>query len=114
MIALLAECFALACQLINETPAPGLVPGLKVIQTGSVWALARCKLRDVFQSSATPIAQEGLAQIQAFYRTGKDMRAQSAEQRRAARQGRSKPLIDASALWLAQNRARVSAKSTPG
>lgn len=78
------------------------------------WAHARRKLHDVTQSGAAPIAQEGLAQIQALYRIEKDLRGLSADQRHAARQERSKPIIDAFELWLAQNRARVSAKSPTG
>ncbi|QIE44218.1 IS66 family transposase (plasmid) [Pseudohalocynthiibacter aestuariivivens] len=78
------------------------------------WAHARRKLHDVTQSGAAPIAQEGLAQIQALYRIEKDLRGQTAEQRLAARQDRSKPIIDAFELWLVQNRARVSAKSPTG
>jgi transposase len=78
------------------------------------WAHARRKLHDVAQSGAAPIAQEGLAQIQALYRIEKDLRGLSAEQRRAARQDRSKPIIDACEMWLAQSRARVSAKSPTG
>ncbi|SLN47254.1 IS66 family transposase [Pseudooctadecabacter jejudonensis] len=75
------------------------------------WAHARRKLHDVTQSGAAPIAQEGLAQIQALYRIEKDMRGQSVDQRHAARQERSKPNIDAFALWHAQSRTRVSSKS---
>ena len=60
------------------------------------WANARRKLHDVTQTGAAPIAQEGLAQIQALYRIEKDLRGQTAEQRRTARQERSKPAIDAS------------------
>jgi transposase len=78
------------------------------------WAHARRKLHDVTQSGADPIAQEGLAQIQALYRIEKDLRRLPADQRHAARQDRSKPIIDGFALWLAQSRARVSAKSLNG
>lgn len=78
------------------------------------WAHARRKLHDVAQSGAAPIAQEGLAQIQALYRIEKDLRGQTAEQRHAARQDRSKPIIDAFGVWLTQSRARVSAKSPTG
>ena len=78
------------------------------------WAHARRKLHDVTQSGAAPIAQEGLAQIQALYRIEKDLRGLPADQRHAARQDRSKPIIDAFELWLAQNRARVSTKSPTG
>ena len=78
------------------------------------WAHARRKLHDVTQSGAAPIAQEGLIQIQALYRIEKDLRGQSADQRLSARQERSKPIIEAFEIWLAQNRARVSAKSPTG
>jgi len=78
------------------------------------WAHARRKLHDVAQSGAAPIAQEGLAQIQALYRIEKDLRGQAIDQRRAARQERSKPIINAFELWLAQSRARISAKSPTG
>ena len=78
------------------------------------WAHARRKLHDVTQSGAAPIAQEGLAQIQALYRIEKDLRGLSADQRHAARQERSKSIIDAFEIWLAQSRTRVSAKSPTG
>lgn len=78
------------------------------------WAHACRKLHDVAQFGAAPIAQEGLAKIQALYLIEKDLRGLSADQRLAARQGRSKPIIDAFALWLAQSRTRVSSKSPTG
>ncbi|BBU59690.1 transposase (plasmid) [Mameliella alba] len=78
------------------------------------WAHARRKLHDVTQSSAAPIAQEGLAHIQALYRIEKDLRGLTADQRHAARQERSKPIIDAFEVWLTANRTRVSAKSPTG
>lgn len=78
------------------------------------WAHARRKLHDVTQSGAAPIAQDGLGQIQALYRIEKDLRGQSADQRCAVRQERSKPIVEAFGIWLAQSRARVSAKSPTG
>lgn len=78
------------------------------------WAHARRKLYDVTQSSTAPVAQDGLAHIQALYRIEKDLRGLTADQRHAARQGSSKPIIDTLELWLAQSRARVSAKSPTG
>jgi len=78
------------------------------------WAHARRKLHDVTQSGAAPIAQEGLAHIQTLYRIEKDLRGQTADQRLAARQERSKPIIDAFETWLVENRARISAKSPTG
>lgn len=78
------------------------------------WAHARRKLYDVTQSSAAPIAQEGLTHIQALYRIEKDIRGHSPDARHAVRQERSKPIIEAFEGWLAQGRARVSAKSPTG
>lgn len=78
------------------------------------WAHARRKLHDVAQSGVAPIAQEGLAQIQALYHIEKDLRGLPADQRLATRQEHSKPIIVAFELWLAQSRARVSAKSPTG
>lgn len=78
------------------------------------WAHARRKLHDVTKSGAAPVAQAGLAQIQTLYRIEKELRGLSAEQRRDARQERARPIIDAFELWLAQSRARVSAKSPTG
>lgn len=78
------------------------------------WAHASRKLHAVTQSGGAPIAREGLAQIQALYRIEKDLRGLPADQRRAARQDHSKPIIDAFELWLAQSRARVSVKSPTG
>ncbi len=78
------------------------------------WTHARRKLHDVTQSGAAPIAQEGLAQIQALYRIEKDLRGLPADHRYAARQDRSKPIIKDFELWLAQSRARVSAKPPTG
>lgn len=77
-------------------------------------AYVRRKLYDVTQSSAAPIAQEGLIHIQAFYRIEKDIRSHSPDARYAARQEQSKPIIDILEIWLTQSRARVSAKSPTG
>jgi len=55
-----------------------------------------------------------LAQIQALYRIEKDLRGLSADQRCAVRQEHSKPIVEAFGIWLAQSRARVSAKSPTG
>lgn len=78
------------------------------------WAHARRKLYDVTQSSTAPIAQEGLAHIQALYRIEKDIRGHSADQRLKDRQERSQPIIYDFKGWLAQSRTRVSAKSPTG
>ena len=84
------------------------------IRLAYCWAHARRKLHDVAQTGTTPIADEGLRQIAELYRIEKDIRGQSPEARRTARQERSKPVINEFELWLAVNRARISAKSPLG
>lgn len=78
------------------------------------WAHARRKLHEVSQTGTTPIADEGLKQIAALYRIEEDIRGQNPKARRAARQERSKPIINAFEVWLTVNRARVSGKSPIG
>lgn len=84
------------------------------IELAYCWAHARRKLHEVSQTGVTPIADEGLKQIGKLYQVEKDIRSQSRGARQAARQERSKPIIDAFEIWLATNRARVSAKSPLG
>lgn len=84
------------------------------IQLAYCWAHARRKLHEVSQTGTTPIADEGLRQITALYRIEKDIRGLNPDTRCAARQERSKPIIEAFEVWLAVNRARVSGKSPIG
>ena len=57
------------------------------------------------------IAREALQRIADLYAIEAEIRGRSAEERRAARQSRSKPLLDAMRLWLEQRRAELSRKS---
>jgi hypothetical protein len=85
------------------------------IRLAHCWAHARRKLFDVAKAGkATPIADEGMAQIQALYRIEKEIRGNSPEARATARQKRSKPVINQMEIWLREQRARVSAKSPIG
>ena len=84
------------------------------IELAYCWAHARRKLHEVSQTGITPIADEGLKQIGTLYRVEKDIRGLSPDARRAARQERSKPIINAFEVWLTTNRTRVSAKSPIG
>lgn len=84
------------------------------IELAYCWAHARRKLHEVTQTGTTPIADEGLKQIGKLYRIEKDIRDLSPDARRAARQERSKPIIEAFEVWLTTHRARVSAKPPIG
>jgi transposase len=85
------------------------------IRLAHCWAHARLKLFDVAKAGkATPIADEGIAQIRALYRIEKEIRGQNPDVRKAARQEHSKPIIAQMEIWLRETRSRVSAKSPIG
>jgi hypothetical protein len=77
-----------------------LKPPRQGIVLAYCWAHARRKLHEVSQTGTTPIADEGLKQIAALYRIEKEIRGQSPEARRAARQERSKPILVDFETWL--------------
>ena len=84
------------------------------VQLAYCWAHAQRKLHDVAKASAALIAQEGLKQIAAIYRIETDIKGLPGEAHLAARIERTKPKIEVFEKWLAQSRARVSAKPPTG
>src|ERR1700730_10902566 len=76
------------------------------------WAHLRRRFFDVVQAGPAPIASEALERIAALYAIEKTIRGRSADQRRAVRQERSKPLVLALRAWLEQPLTRVSGKAT--
>jgi len=92
------------------------------------WAHGRRKLREIFDrfggptvhrtvdssASPSPIAEEGLRRIAELYAIEAAIAGMTPEARRAVRQARSRPLVEAFAAWLAHARARVSARSRMG
>jgi len=78
------------------------------------WAHARRKLKEIFDASGSPIAEEGLKRIAEIYRIDADIRGAGPDQRLAMRQQLSAPLVEAFGAWLKEKRARISAKSRLG
>jgi len=58
-----------------------------------------------------PIATEALRRIAALYAIEEEIRGLTEAERRAARQSRSKPLVDALGVWLAARLEEISGKS---
>jgi hypothetical protein len=77
-------------------------------------AHARRKLFEVFEATKSPIAEAALQRIAALYAIEADINGQPAEQRHAARQARSKPLLEELHAWLLAQRRRLSGKSILG
>jgi len=78
------------------------------VQFAFCWAHTRRKFYDVRVATKAPLAEEALRRIAALYQIEADIRGQRAEDRRLARQQRSKPLVEAIHAWLTEQLGRVS------
>ena len=75
------------------------------------WSHFRRRFYDIAKGGNAPIATEALLRISQLYQIEDEIRGQSADTRRAARQSRSKELVDKLHAWLKQQLARVSRSS---
>jgi transposase len=75
------------------------------------WSHVRRKFYELAQSGPAPIATEALQRIAELYKIESDIRGRSAEERRDARQQRTRPIIDALEPWLREKLVLVSQKS---
>jgi len=75
------------------------------------WAHVRRKFYELAQSGPAPIATEALRRIAELYKIESEIRGRSPEERRTARQERSRPVIDALQPWLREKLALISQKS---
>lgn len=75
------------------------------------WSHVRRRFYELAQAGPAPIASEALARIAALYKIEGEIRGRSAEERRAVRQARSQPLVEAFEPWLREKLALVSQKS---
>jgi transposase len=81
------------------------------VTLAACWAHARRKFYELAEATGSPIATEALARIAALYRIEADIRGQSADERRATRQTRSRPLIAAMKPWLERELTRIPGRS---
>jgi transposase len=82
------------------------------IRLAFCWAHCRRRFYELHQATGSPLAQEALRRIGELYRIEVKVRGHPAEERRAARQERSKPIVDALHAWLTAQLGRVSGRST--
>src|SRR5436305_11051090 len=75
------------------------------------WAHCRRRFYEIRQATGSPLAEEALRRIGELYAVEAEIRGRPAEARRAARQERSKPLVEALHAWLTAQLGRVSGKS---
>jgi Transposase IS66 family len=64
------------------------------------WSLVRRRFYELAEAGPAPIASEALVRIAELYRIEGDIRGRSAGERRAARQARSRPVLEALEPWL--------------
>jgi transposase len=76
------------------------------------WAHWRRQWFDLAKSPPAPIAAEALERIASLYRIESEIRGSSADERRTARQERSKPVTSAMKAWLEKTLAQVPGGST--
>jgi len=75
------------------------------------WAHMRRPFYEFFTSTKSPLAAEVLARIRALYAIEAEISGRPAEYRRAIRQDRSRPIVDALHAWLHDHVGRVSTSS---
>jgi transposase len=75
------------------------------------WSHVRRHFYELANPGPAPIAAEALMRIAALYRIEQDIRGRSADQRRAVRQERSRPLVEDLEPWLRTKLQLISQKT---
>jgi transposase len=75
------------------------------------WSHLRREFFEIAERGDAPIATEAVARIAQIYVIEKDVRGTSADERRVARQARSRPLVDAVRIFFEHQLARLSGGS---
>jgi transposase len=88
----------------------GKLAGRGDVQLAFCWSHMRRNFYEIATPGPAPIASEALHHIAEFYTIEKDIRRRSAEERRLARQQKSRPLADAFERWLLAKLALISQK----
>ncbi len=81
------------------------------IQEAACWAHVRRKLYDLQQAQASPLATEAVKRIGQLYDLEREIRGRLPEERKAFRQARARPLLEALHTWLEVSYGKLSRKS---
>jgi transposase len=82
------------------------------IRLAFCWAHCRTRFYEIHQATGSPLAEEALRRIGELYAVEAEVRGRPAEERRAVRQERSEPIVEALHAWLTAQLGRVSGRST--
>jgi len=75
------------------------------------WSHVRRRFYELAAAGPAPIASEALERIGALYAVEKDIRGRNPDERRAARQEKSRPIVDTFEPWLREKLALISQKT---
>jgi transposase len=81
------------------------------VREAACWAHVRRKFYDLHVATKSALANEALTRIQALYAIEDAIRGRPPDERRAMRETRAAPLLDALQRWLEATLATLSAKS---
>ena len=81
------------------------------IQEAACWAHARRKFYDIHATNASPIAAEALNRIGELYGIEADIRGRPPDERKATRQARAGPALEALHTWFHTTLSQLSKKS---
>jgi transposase len=90
----------------NDLYDPGRKPA--PIAEAACWSHGRRKLFVLADVAKAPLAIEAVRRIDAIFDVERDINGLTIEQRRAIRQARVAPLVDALELWMRAERAKLS------
>ena len=100
-----ADAFAGFYELYEARRKPGAVV------EAACWAHSRRKFFELAKLAKAPVAVEAVRRIDELFAIEREINGKPPDERKAVRQARSKPLVEALGLWLREQRAKLSAKS---
>jgi transposase len=81
------------------------------VELAFCWSHVRRRFYELAAAGPAPIASEALERIGQLYANEKDIRGRSAEERRAVRRQKSRPIVDEFEPWLREKLALISQKT---
>ena len=81
------------------------------VQLAFCWSHVRRRFYELAAAGPAPIAAQALERIGELYAVEKDIRGRNPDERRSARQEKSRPIIDALEPWLREKLALISQKT---
>ena len=81
------------------------------VQLAFCWSHVRRRFYELAAAGSAPIAGEALRRIAELYKIEDDIRGRAADERRAVRQERSRPIVEAFEPWLREKLGLISQKT---